>query len=198
MTTELNLGDASTATDRRRCARTPVKRRIAQYSLRTLLIAILVASVPLAAVTRAIARRRAEDAAEAAISRLGGFSAPREVGACEEPVPSAIVDFVNRLFPRDPSEEIFGVSLRDSKRARDKDIKVLHAFRALGMLDLGNTFVTDACIGDLEVLRSLVWLDVTGTDITNSGVARLKRRLPNCNIFMDSEKRADQPAREKG
>jgi hypothetical protein len=107
------------------------------------------------------------------------------VGECVDDETPRSRAFFEWLFHTERGTEIFFVSLRDSKQARDKDIKILRAFRSLGMLDLSNTSVTDECIVDLAALRSLIWLDITRTGITDAGEHRLRLSLPNCELFTD-------------
>ena len=52
-------------------------------------------------------------------------------------------------------------------------LKYLHLMPRLKHLRLDGTAVTDAGIGQVAVLRGLVWLDVGGTAISDEGVAHI-------------------------
>ncbi len=55
---------------------------------------------------------------------------------------------------------------------------------------LQNMRVTDAGLEDLTGLTKLATLDLSGTQVTDAGVAKLQQALPNCKItrFWGSER----------
>jgi len=53
----------------------------------------------------------------------------------------------------------------------------------LQRVSLGQTGITDESIPVLVSLKELHVLHVTGTRLTENGVARLRRALPNCRII---------------
>jgi hypothetical protein len=150
---------------------------------------VLGVSIVLAVIRSRIPRRHAEEVAELAIMRLGGAALPREFGDCVEDNPRTTSTFYDWLSPAERGTDIVFVSLRDSKPVRDKDIKILHDFQSLGMLDLSNTSITDACIADLAELRGLIWLDITRTGVSKAGQRRLRLSLPKCEILSDAGRR---------
>ncbi len=43
--------------------------------------------------------------------------------------------------------------------------------------------VSDASLEDLEGLKELQTLNLSGTEVTDMGVAKLQKALPRCNII---------------
>jgi hypothetical protein len=66
--------------------------------------------------------------------------------------------------------------------ATDGDLKLLRRFSQLRRLDLSKTLVTDGGIDDLLAMPRLVQLDVTGSEITPQGLARLRAERPDLKI----------------
>jgi hypothetical protein len=50
------------------------------------------------------------------------------------------------------------------------------------LLDVANTRVTDAGLQHLRGLSKLKKLNLSGTDVTPSGVRELQRHLPDCRF----------------
>ena len=50
------------------------------------------------------------------------------------------------------------------------------------MLCLENTQISDAGLALLEGLTSLLWLYLTGTQVTDKSIKKLQEALPNCKI----------------
>jgi hypothetical protein len=50
-------------------------------------------------------------------------------------------------------------------------------------LMLDGTDIDDGCVASLQRIESLVFLDVTGTRITDAGMSRLQASLPDCQIL---------------
>lgn len=65
----------------------------------------------------------------------------------------------------------------------DTGLSHLVALSELRHLDLGETRITDAGLDQLHDLRKLEFLSVKGTAVTAEGVARLKLRLPTCQVL---------------
>jgi hypothetical protein len=64
----------------------------------------------------------------------------------------------------------------------DQHIKSLRRVTNLRSLHLADTDVTDSSVQFLSNLRLLTQLDVQGTQITTTGVKRLRAGLPRCEI----------------
>lgn len=58
-------------------------------------------------------------------------------------------------------------------------------------LDVGGTQLTDADVPNLLRLRKLVYLNVARTGLSKAGIARLRDRLPDCEIELRDQRRFD-------
>ncbi|HVT30501.1 MAG TPA: hypothetical protein VHE81_21000 [Lacipirellulaceae bacterium] len=58
----------------------------------------------------------------------------------------------------------------------------LKKFRKIVQLVVSNTQVSDQGIADISTLKALTFLDIGHTNITQDGIVRLQRALPNCEI----------------
>jgi hypothetical protein len=69
----------------------------------------------------------------------------------------------------------------------DDGLKALAGLTALQNLNLAETQVTDAGLDQLKGLKNLKTLDLSAdSDVTPSGVAKLQKALPHCQIKSDS------------
>jgi len=62
---------------------------------------------------------------------------------------------------------------------------LLAQLSSLEVLNLSNTSVDDVAVDSLVRLRHLGHLDILGTQISEAGLARLRRALPDCRIRAD-------------
>ena len=75
------------------------------------------------------------------------------------------------------------LGLRQCERLTATVLVLLHALPGLWELDLSqNPQVTDAWLAELKALKELQHLYLTGTKVTDAGVAELQRALPDCKI----------------
>jgi serine/threonine protein kinase/formylglycine-generating enzyme required for sulfatase activity len=72
----------------------------------------------------------------------------------------------------------------------DQGVAALAGLKHLVRLELNGTAVTDACIPNLQGLENLRELLIPNTDISPTGVQRLKERLPLCTIHDDHDRYA--------
>ena len=70
-------------------------------------------------------------------------------------------------------------------RITDEGVLNLQAVKSLGRLYLKDTQITDAGLGHFAKIERLHVLDLTGTQVTAEGIAKLKEALPRCNITWD-------------
>lgn len=54
---------------------------------------------------------------------------------------------------------------------------------ALVGLNLDGSKITDAALDKLTGQKKLRWIGLAGTAVSSEGVARLRERLPDCNIL---------------
>ena len=145
------------------------RRRWYQFGLRTLLIGVTLAGCGLGWLGIKIRDARQQEAAVAAILRLGG-----SVVYDDELAP-------HELSPQDIFRQVHAVEL-SNKRVTDADLGTLDGLTQIKGLELDGARVTDASLDRLETLTQLEWLSVRGTMLTRAGVARLRQALPNCKI----------------
>ena len=64
----------------------------------------------------------------------------------------------------------------------NEDLRLLADFESIERLSLVGTQVTNAAVPHLKQFTRLRFLDVSGTEITDDGIAELQKALPNCRI----------------
>lgn len=68
--------------------------------------------------------------------------------------------------------------------ATDDDMDDVVQVRTLRWLNLCNTVITDRGLEKLTMLPELSYVDLRGTAVTESGVAEFRRRLPRCEVVV--------------
>ena len=177
----------------------PSKRRWYQFSLRTLLAVMALASVASAwlAHERNEVRRRAEIIAT--IEKLGGFVMcderrpfrPRWLGPLlgdKSPGEVAVVSLENDItdadmYLLDGLTEVEGLYL-DNCRITDAGLARLSGLTKLRMVDLYHTRITDAGLIHLAGLTKLESLNVGETQITDQGIRELRGSLPSLRTLV--------------
>lgn len=156
-------------------------RLLPRYKLRTLLLFMVACSLLLGWYASGMARKRAERAAAEVVHRLGGACLTEEIGDCvvTEPPQFRLDDYLSRLAL---GPYIIDVSLRGCSNVEDRDLRCLHAFRHLRVVNLSGTGITDASVAELMRIRSLTYLDVTGTKVTPGAAQTLQESLPQCKV----------------
>ncbi|HVX63582.1 MAG TPA: hypothetical protein VHC19_23370 [Pirellulales bacterium] len=146
-----------------------------RFGLRTLLIAVTAVCLALGMVCdRAYRQKRAVDD----ILASGGRVSYREAGGWLT---------LDRLWlGRDffqPVTKVFwaGAAIEDD------DLACIRALPGLDMLSLASTPVTDAGLMHLESLHAAVLIDLRFTQVTDNGVARLRRELPQAKILLHND-----------
>jgi internalin A len=167
----------------------PKRRRWFQFRLRTLLIALLVLSLPLSWFAVELQRVRRQRQAVEAIKQLGGFVDEREK--------TSVPKWIRESFPEDFFTEVVEVRLLDNKH-RNAMVKVLNAvstdneieklpphvadpgfehlkeLTSLRKLTLRNTTATGTDLEHLAELTNLQELDLRDTDVTDAGLEHLR------------------------
>ena len=153
------------------------KRRWYQYSLRTLMLFMLVMSVGFAWLGWKAQRLRNEQEAVAKIERMGGsVNVGNDHLGTDPGMRPAIDRFVCKLlgFPG-PSMNysVNWVDLSDTD-VTDADLAALRELTNLDELHLDRTQVTDTGLEHLKELTNLRWLFLGGTQVTDAGLEHLK------------------------
>ena len=174
----------------------PKRRRWYQFSLRTLMLFMVVCAIPSAWVGSKLEATRREQVVVAEIEKLGGDVAYHDmIGP----------DWLARHF-RKVGVVAFGGPFGNPTQTTDNDLKHLKELTSLKWLVLTNTPVTDAGLehltglthlrslslestqftdAGLEPLKGLTNLEdlwLTRTQVTDAGVEKLQKALPHCRI----------------
>ena len=175
------------------------KRRWYQFSMRTLLVVVVVFCVWLGIrVQRARtnrARVAAVEEAVAKITKLGGevysnrnffYQSSRPDGGRR--VQQRSPTWLEELFhdPGGPDDPVEVLVVREvtfySTKVTNAELGHLKGLTNLQVLTLGNTQITDAGLERLKGLTKLETLYLGGTKVTDEGVKKLQQALPNCRI----------------
>lgn len=78
----------------------------------------------------------------------------------------------------------------------DEGARVLASMKQLYWLEAGQTLITDAGMKELKNLASLKQLTV-GPDVTQAAVFEFRLALPDCHVFLSSNKRKEPATREQ-
>ena len=169
----------------------PPKRRWFQFRLRTLLVVILVLSLPLSWFAVRMERARRQREAVEAIEQMGGsvmYDWERDpnrpdVLYVDHPVPSWALDLLGEDFFSNVTHVSASFSRAgDYREIHDTNLESFRGMNTLSHLDLSWTQMTDDGLNHLEHLTNLEFLDVTRTQVTPEGVEQLRKALPNCRI----------------
>lgn len=172
------------------------RRRWFQFSIRTLLLIMVLASIGMSwiAVQMQKARRQKE-----AVKAL-------EMGGARVEYEDPLHPVFRRVIGRGLFAEVFAVDASSIHNFSDEDLAPLAAFPSLKALALADTRITDAGMKHLERLTDLTYLVLSFTDVTDTGlehikdlrglrtlvlartrvtdegVAKLQQALPNCRV----------------
>lgn len=156
------------------------KRRWYRFSLRTLLVIVLMAAVGLSWLAVKMEQAKRQREAVTAIEELGGIAIYHE--GFEDPYGHIeLYSQLCNLLGYDFFNNVTGVTLRGT-RVRNDQLIIAKALRRLRYLCLDNTAITDAGLARLSGLTHLKKLFLRDTRVTDEGVKELRRALPNCQI----------------
>ncbi len=178
---------------------TPDRRRWFQFRLRTLLIAVLVLSLPLSWFAVRMERARRQKEAVRAIERLNG----RVMYRVKVPFPKSL----HRLLGHDFFDTVAGVDFNTTEvtdsglehlrkldtdslqilslncpQITDAGLDHVQHLTNLEYLGISNSRITDTGLVRLKGLTNLAALIITDTRVTPEGVQKLQEALPNCEI----------------
>jgi hypothetical protein len=160
------------------------KRRWYQFSLRTLLIFMLVCAVPCAWLGRKLERKRREREIVRKIEARHGRALydRKQIGdrwPTSEPSGPA---WARTILGDDFFDEIFLVDWSESD-VTDADLAILTHLPHLEHLYLSKTSISDAGLANLKSLTELKNLYLWQTKVTDAGVKQFKCEFPNCAIW---------------
>jgi hypothetical protein len=166
-----------------------------QFSLRTLLICMLIFAVAFAWIGRRIANKHKEQEAIDAVVKLGGMASPgnSSVDTDNRPGPVWLHTLLGKNFF---SGDVDSVSLIDAKLTQtglepvsalktlrclvlfrstvtDSELTHLNSLPQLKMLELGSTNISDAGLADIGRFKELERLDLDDTRVTDEGLDHL-------------------------
>ena len=164
----------------------PKRRRWSQFRLRTLLIAILVLSVPLSWCAWRMERARRQREAVEMIERSGATflydedtNTVCEVTFLNFHLTDADLKHLERL-PSLRSIAVFGCDISDT------GLEHLKGLTKLERLNLDCTHVSDSGLQHLEGLVNLRELHLNETRVTPRGVGKLQEVIPDCRVWYSS------------
>ena len=184
------------------------ERRWFQFSLRTLMIGVLIIAIPCAWLGRKIEQKRRERAAVRAILNSGAhfyfhYENANGSNGLKMSQPSSSANWLQDLFGDDfdtpPTWVWFNARYippdvpKSKKRIDDRALINLNALPYIRTVDLSRTTVSDA---DLERLKGLTWLKrlrLDDTQVTHAGILELRKatsKLPGRRIVFARDRSA--------
>jgi len=145
------------------------RRRWLQFSLRTLLVFILVFGVAFGWLAYQVQQVREQLQAARAIEELGGQVDFEPASGVER----TVVAWIGKSLGEDLSGDVTGVSLANTQ-VTDAGLEHVERFPRLQTLVLCGTQVTDAGLEHLRGLTQLDWLDLHSTLLTDAGLEQLR------------------------
>lgn len=167
----------------------PLKRRWFQFRLRTLLIAILVLSLPLSWFAVRLERaRRQREAVEQVAKRGGELRCYYLDWDTQIRTTKVTPDWLQALLGEDLSHDFFQASTAYDANCIECDLSGDEDFRSLPRLPtvryacLRNCRVTDNMVEYLKDLPRLEYLELSGTQVTSEGFRRVQKEIPHCRV----------------
>jgi hypothetical protein len=168
----------------------PMTRRFFQFSLAGILVFVAAICVFLAVRTNRQHNRRV---AIAKIEKLGGEIAFASdwhpvnsffLNVSRNPVVPKSSPFA-RLWGDDPSTCVVQVYFSRGGRVTDAHLASLLPLGEIQELAIGDNPITDAGLMKLVSLPNLEWIDLRlgNTKVTEDGIARFRKALPNCVVW---------------
>ncbi len=157
-----------------------------RFSLRSLLILVVLVSLPLSWVRIRLDRARQQREAIETLGKIRCFvhdpySYAMDERAILDEEQSAAPQWLRSLLGNDVFTTVPEVYLVDSE-ATDADLEHVAKLVGLEMLALEDTQITDAGLDHLRSMNTLREVYFSGTGVTDDGVMKLKEALPNLQI----------------
>jgi Leucine-rich repeat (LRR) protein len=180
-------------------------RRSLNWSLRSLLLLMLLLSLPLGWQANRVRNQRA---ARAEVERLGGYVLPGPNGDPFEPEPLWLREhFGNDLFDDIVTVSLYGTAATDADVASivsklpklqelnlsrtqisDQSLAAVAKLTKLVELELSECNITDAGLPQLAPLTKLAKLGLWHTHVTPAAVSRLQQLLKSTKICVNGER----------
>lgn len=155
-----------------------------QFRLRTLLVLVLVCVTPCIWFASRMQKARKQKAAVAAIRNRGGevfYDYQFEGSGLDLHAPLPGPEWLRDRLGIDFLADVYYVGM-ESSTIRDSDIEPVRDLPRLRWLRLTLSGITDAGLQQLEGLTSLERLAIENTKVTEDGVTKFRRAVPNCKI----------------
>jgi hypothetical protein len=165
------------------------RRRTLQFNLRTLLLFVVVVSVPLGWFAWQMQKARRQREAVEAIVGMGGlvyYDCGNETTALEPPTPRLLQRFLGDDFFWD----VDSVSCIDIDFGNQELVHVKGLSRLRG-LSLGGTPITDAGLEHLKGLTKLEALSLSRTHVTDAGMKHLREMTELKGLWLDGTQVTD-------
>jgi hypothetical protein len=160
------------------------KLRWFQYSLRSLFVLTLLASIGMSWVAVRMQRARRQREAVEAIQSLGGgvfYDYQKGSSICRPQGQPRAPAWLRNLLGDHFFVNVVGVGLCGN-RVTNKELSRLKPFPNLEFVILTCTRIDDGCVEHLLGFPHLHYLEIRYTGITGTGVKKLQQALPNCKI----------------
>jgi hypothetical protein len=158
------------------------RRRWLQYSLRTLLVLMLVLGCGLGWFAHKVQRARAQRKAAAAIKAVGGRLLYAPVSGAG--VRTAVA-WVGKLLDEELSGDVIGGDLAETL-ITDAGLEHLWGLTQLRALSLAGAQVTDAGLGHLRGLTQLRELYLANTPVSDAGLVHLRGLRQLVVLYLDN------------
>ncbi len=169
------------------------KRRWFQFSLRTLLLIIFLASVGMSTLGVKMHRARKQRQIVAAILKLGGgVQYDYHDGICDPRKHPPVPAWQLKVFGDDFFSDVVGVGFFRKAHLRDEDLARLENLAQLEFVMLERVPITDKALEHFKGLGNLRYLSLVGTQVTEEGIAQLAKALPECTIISGDRPKADR------
>ena len=159
----------------------PHRLRWFQFSLRSLILVMLLACIGMSWVGVKMQKARRQKEAVEEIKKLGGEVRYYYHGKIINWAQPSNPMWLRTVFGDDCFANVDHVGLGNTN-VTDEGVEHLKGLNQLETLWLNNTQVTDAGLERLKGLAQLQWLSLNSTKVTDEGVKKLRQALPNCQI----------------
>jgi Leucine-rich repeat (LRR) protein len=159
----------------------PKRRRWLRYSLITLLVTLVAVSIAIRWVAHRLDRSARQNEVMEAIVNAGGrvrldFQIDEAGNGMAEARPHGSAWF------RSLTNDNLGGNAVEAEVPTDDALKDIAVLPNLRILDLSSSGITDACLPHLEHLSQLESLHLHETRLSEQGILKIQKALPNCRI----------------